>query len=171
MNKSWIYATAVVAALIGLGWQETKPTPPPQPNPKAKLGVPKLAPRVELKPPEGAIPFRDLPRGGSSIPLDHNGKPVTPSFENYWTDRLKAGVLTLKHKYDMPIKVPDPNMDYKIQIITPNPEVNLYIPNGLPREDPRVVAPRIDNLLKPKLQDTKPREPEKKSAPRKGEKK
>src|SRR5438045_4099684 len=124
MNIKWISSVLLVSLVIGLAQQ---PRVGGQADNKQKDLNVKPTPRTEQKLPDCAYCPGVAPLLIQPIPLDKNGRPDMQALEKLRQERLKTGELALKYKYNMPIKVPDPNVDYKIQIIRPNPGIEYKI--------------------------------------------
>ena len=123
MEIRWITGLAVISSAFIFGSQQAGLPTIIQNDGKQKDVNAKPAPRIELKIPDGVYAPRIVPLKTQPIPLDKIGRPDMQAFEAQRNERLKSGDLALEYKYNMPIKVPDPNVDYKIQIIRPNPDI------------------------------------------------
>src|SRR5258708_726114 len=150
MNIKWMSSFELLFSLAALAWSQTPAPVSWQAAAKTQTGKSNLAPLVQYKDGGPAAP-REAPLPGSVPLLEPGQRPDPKSLDRLRTERLKASELAMKYRYNMPIKVPDPNIDYKIQIVRPNPKVDYKIqqlsPDGRsfnPSEKPGMKLPQKD---------------------------
>jgi hypothetical protein len=128
MNIRWISSFALLTPVVGLTWQRTQHLVSVQIATKLEANRTKTAPPVQPDGKSGTVTPRKAPVARIVPLFDKGNKPVPLALEKFYRQSLEA-----QSHFAMPIKVPDKNIDYKIQIIRPDPRIDYKIQQANPR--------------------------------------